>query len=87
LRILRNTGRLTLLLLLLGSLLSGTTSSRSTASSSRGSSGTTTGTDVQEQVLDVLALESLGEEGGPDRLDVGDLGGGDQRIDLVSLWL
>lgn len=48
---------LTLLLLLSGCLLSGGTASSGCATSSRG--GTTSGTNVQEQVLDVLALESL----------------------------
>lgn len=77
---------LSLLLLLLGgrSLLSssGTASSSSTGSRSGGS---TTRADVQEHVLEVLALEGLGEESAPDGLDVGDLGGGDERLELVGL--
>ena len=79
-------GRLTLLLLslLLGSLLSSSTASGSGTTSSR-SGSTTARADVQEQVLDVLALKSLGEESGPDGLDVGNLGGRDQGVDLVGL--
>jgi hypothetical protein len=78
---------LTLLLLLLSSRggLLGRTASRSTTSSRSGSSGTTAGADVQEQVLDVLALEGLGEEGAPDGLDFRDLGGGDEGVELVGL--
>jgi hypothetical protein len=76
---------LTLLLLLLsGGGVRGTTSSRGSATS--GGGGTTTGTDVHEEVLDVLALEGLGEESGPDGLNLGDLGGGDERLELVGLF-
>lgn len=28
----------------------------------------------------------LGEEGGPDGLNVGDLGGGDESLELLGLW-
>ena len=77
--------RLTLLLLLLsGGGVRGTTSSGGSATG--GGGGTTTGADVHEQVLDVLTLEGLGEEGGPDGLDVLNLGGGDERLELVGLF-
>ena len=42
------------------------------------------GSNVGKEVLDVLALEGLGEKGGPDGLNV-DLGGGGEGVDLVSL--
>ena len=78
--------RLTLLLLLLsGGGVRGTTSSGGSATG--GGGGTTTGADVHEQVLDVLTLEGLGEEGGPDGLDVLNLGGGDERLELVGLFV
>jgi hypothetical protein len=78
------------LTLLLSSLWCGlgiTTSGGGSTTSSWGGSGTTTGANVQEQLLDVLALEGLGEERGPDGLDVGDLGGGDERLELVGLFI
>jgi len=51
---------LLLFLLLLSSWGSGvTTGSGGSTTSSRGGSGTTTGANVQEEVLDILALESL----------------------------
>jgi hypothetical protein len=76
--------QLTLLLLLLsGRGVSGTSSG---GSATGGGGGTTTRADVQEQVLDVLALEGLGEESGPDGLNLGDLGGGDERLELVGLF-
>jgi len=74
---------LLLLLLLLNSLSSGVATS-GTTSGTTGSGGTTTGTDVHEEVLDVLALESLGEDGGPDGLDISDLSGGDEGLELVG---
>ena len=77
--------QLTLLLLLLsGGGVSGTTSSRGSATG--GGGGTTTRADVQEQVLDVLALEGLGEESGPDGLNLRDVGGGDERLELLGLF-
>lgn len=61
-----------------------TTCGRSgTTSSSWG--GTTTGSNVGQEVLDILTLEGLGEEGGPDGLDVRNFGGGDERLELVGL--
>lgn len=75
-----------LLLLLLGGGL-GRTSGGSTGSGGTGSSGgggTTTGSDVGEHRLDVLALEGLGEEGSPDGLDL-DRGGRGDGDDLVGL--
>ena len=75
--------KLTLLLLLSGGLLGGASSGSSTTSG--GGGGTATGADVQEELLDVLALEGLGEDGGPDGLDLGDLGGGDEGLELVGL--
>jgi hypothetical protein len=74
-----------LLLLLLGLLLvsgSGTTSGGGGSTASGGS--TTTGTDGGQHGLDVLAVERLGEEGGPDGFDF-DLGGGSEGDDLVTL--
>ena len=77
--------RLTLLSLLLGGRISsGTRGTSGSTSSSRG--GTTTRANVQEEVLDVLALEGLGEERGPDGLDALNLGGGDERLELVGLF-
>lgn len=70
-----------LLLLLLSSSL--TTSGSTTGGG--GSGGTTTGADVGQEVLDILALESLGEELGPDRLNIRDVGGLDESVDLVGL--
>lgn len=52
--------------------------------SSNGSRSTTTA-NVGQQLLDVLALEGLSEQLGPDGLDVGDLGGLDQAVKLVGL--
>lgn len=106
-------GQRTLLLgLLRGSLVSSTTSSGSTTG---GRGGTTTGADVHEKVLDILALESLytqssvrkskfqdiilnngariarmvgsylGEDGGPDGLNLLDLSGLDEGLELVGL--
>jgi len=75
------------LLLLLRCLLSSSSTASGSTTSSRGSSGTTTGADVDEHVLQVLALESLGEEGEPDGLDILDLSGSDERVDLVGLYI
>jgi hypothetical protein len=84
---------LTIVRLLLGLLLlllsswgisgSGVTTGGGTTSSSSG--GGTTTTDVQEHVLEVLAIEGLGEECAPDGLDIRDLGGSDEGLELVRL--
>lgn len=42
-----------------------------------------TGSDVGEQLLDVLSLESLGEESGPDGLKL-NLGGGGESDELLG---
>jgi hypothetical protein len=79
-------GELTLDLLLLGSSGLGGTAGSSSTASGRGSGGSASGTDVQQEVLDILALEGLGEEREPDGLDVGDLGSGDDGGELVGLF-
>ena len=90
--------------LLLRSGLSVSAASSGTTSGSASSGGSTAaGADVQEQVLDILALKSLssvrnyspcrpsianahlGEQGGPDGLNVLDLCGLDQALELVGL--
>jgi len=77
----------TLSLLLLGLLSRGVARGSSSTTSSGGSgSGSTAGADVHQHVLDVLALEGLGEQSGPDGLDIGDLGGGDESLELLGLW-
>jgi hypothetical protein len=75
--------RLLLLLLLL--LLSGGVLGRGSAagSGSTASDGGTATTDVGEELLDVLALEGLGEERGPDGLDLNTSGLGEGG-DLVT---
>ena len=45
----------------------------------------TAGADVQEQFLDIFALECFGEEGAPDGLDVFDFRGCDEGLELVGL--
>jgi hypothetical protein len=77
---------LLLLSLLSGSLRGSVTTSSGTASSGTTGSGGSTGTDVGQEVLDVLALEGLGEEGSPDGLDldVGSLGEGDKLVGLCE---
>lgn len=93
--------------LLLGLLLGGlglTTGSGGSTTSRRGGSRAT-GADVQQKLLDVLALKRLsscqnyrriqnpsllraaylGEQRRPDGLDIGDLSGGDQSLELVGL--
>lgn len=74
-----------LLLLLLGGCGITTSGRGSSAASSRGS--TASRANVHEQVLDVLALEGLGEQSGPDGLDVGNTCGGDERLELLGLGM
>lgn len=76
----------TLLLLLLSgrSITSTASSGGGTTSSSRSSRATRT--NVQEEILDILALERLREEGSPDGLDIGDTSGLDQAVKLVGLY-
>jgi hypothetical protein len=79
-------GFLTLFLLLLcGSGWRITTGGGGGTSSGWSGGSATAGADVGQEVLDILALEGLGEEGGPDGLDVGDTGGGDEGLELVGL--
>lgn len=77
--------RLTLLGLLLSGGVSGSSGTASGSTTSSGGGGTTRA-DVKEEVLDVLALEGLGEERGPDGLNLRNLGGGDQSLELVGLF-
>ena len=77
--------KLTLNLLLSGGRVSGTTSG-GTSGTSGGGGGGTTRANVGQEVLDVLALEGLGEQRGPDGLNVGNLGGRDERLELVGLF-
>jgi hypothetical protein len=72
-----------LLLLLLGGLGGGLSGTTSSGGSTTGSGGTTT-TDVGQELLDVLAVEGLGEEGSPDGLDL-DVGGRGKSGDLLAL--
>lgn len=94
----------TLLLGLLLGLLGSTTGSGGSTTSRRGGSRATRA-DVQQKLLDVLALKRLsscqnyhriqnprllraaylGEQRRPDGLDIGDLSGGDQSLELVGL--
>jgi hypothetical protein len=76
----------TLSLLLLGLLSSSLTTSGSTTGGG-GSGGTTTGADVGQEVLDILSIESLGEKLGPDRLNIRDVGGLDEGVELVGLLI
>ena len=77
---------LSLLLLLLSSRgVSGSSVTTSRGATSSSSGGGTAGTDVQEHVLEVLAIKGLGEESAPDGLNIGDLGCGDERLELVGL--
>ena len=80
-----NAIRLTLLGLLLSGGVSGGSGTASGSTTSSGGGGATRA-DVKEEVLDVLALEGLGEERGPDGLNLGNLGGGDQSLELVGLY-
>lgn len=80
-----NAIRLTLLSLLLSRGVSGGSGTASGSTTSSGGGGTTRA-DVKEEVLDVLALEGLGEERGPDGLNLGNLGGSDQSLELVGLY-
>ena len=74
---------LLLLLLLLG-LRRGGGASGSRGGASGGGGGPDAGADVGDEVLDVDALEGLGEEAGPVRLHV-HLGGLQDGADLVTL--
>lgn len=76
--------RRTLFLLLLF-LSSGLTTGGSSTTSSGGSGSTAAGTDVGQELLDILALESASEELGPDRLNFRDVGGLDESVELVGL--
>jgi hypothetical protein len=80
-----NLGSRTLLLLLNWGILR--CSSGTTSGSTAGSGCATARTDVQEQVLNILSLKGLigHEHRGPDRLDIGNLGGGDQSLKLLGL--
>lgn len=69
------------LLFLLLLLSGGGASSGSSASGSGG--GTDTRSDVGDELLDVAALESLGEEAGPEGLDF-DLGGLQDGLNLLG---
>lgn len=92
------------LLLLSGSGVTSSGGTGTTSSSASSGGSTATGADVQEQVLDILALESLsnvsetcnpgtrsiaaahlGEQGCPDGLNLLDLCGLDQGLELVGL--
>lgn len=73
---------LLLLLLLLG--LGGWSSGGGSRGSTTGGSGTNSGSDVGDQVLDVDALQGLGEETGPVGLHL-DVGGLQDGVDLLTL--
>lgn len=73
---------LTLLLLLLSSSLSGGLS----GTTGGGGSGRTSRADVSQELLDVLTLEGLGEDGSPDGLNFLDLGGTEESLELVGLY-
>merc|ERR1712045_219507 len=70
------------LLLLLLFLSSGGSTTGSWGSSGGGSSACA-GTNVGDELLDVAAGQSLGEQTGPEGLD-GDLGGLQDRVDLLT---
>lgn len=57
--------------------------SRGTTSDGGGRGGTATGADVGQELLDVLALERLGEQGRPDGLEL-NLGGRGESDELVG---
>lgn len=73
---------LTLLLLLLSSSLGGGLSGTTSA----GGGGGAARANVGQELLDVLALESLGEDGSPDGLDFLDLSGTEEGLELVGLY-
>jgi hypothetical protein len=75
----------TFFLLLSGSGSVTTGSGGSTASGS--GSGSTSRADVGQEVLDVLALKSLGEDGSPDGLNFLDLGSSQESLELVGLYI
>ena len=71
-----------LLLLLLGLLLS--SGSTTGGGSGTGSGGGTSSANVGQHGGDVLAIEGLGEEGGPNRLNL-DVGSLQEGLELVGL--
>lgn len=73
---------LTLLLLLLSSSLGGGLGGTTSA----GGSGGATRANVGQELLDILALESLSEDGSPDGLDFLDLSGTEEGLELVGLY-
>jgi hypothetical protein len=74
------------LLLLLNLLLSlGLGGGVSSGATSRGSGSGASGADVGQELLDVLTLEGPGEDGRPDGLNLLDLSGRDEGLDLVGL--
>jgi len=74
---------LLLLFLLLG--LGGWSSGGGSGGSTSSRGGTDSGSDVGDQVLDVDALQGLGEEAGPVGLHL-DVGGLQDGVDLLALW-
>lgn len=56
-------------------LLSSSLATSGSTTGGGGSGGTTTRADVGQEVLDILSIEGLGEELGPDRLNIRDVGG------------
>lgn len=70
-------------LLWCGLLSSSTTSGRRTTS---GRCSSTARANVQQQVLNILALERLGEKRGPNRLDISAAGGLEKSLELVGLY-
>lgn len=78
--------QLTLLLgLLLRRLRSRSVTASGSTTSSRSRGRTAARSNVQKQILDILALEGLREELRPDGLDFGDFGGRDEGLELVGL--
>jgi hypothetical protein len=79
-------GLLLLFFLLLSGSSSVTTSGGGSTASGSGS-GSTSRADVGQEVLDVLALKSLGEDGSPDGLNFLDLGSSQESLELVGLYV